>query len=98
MPAVMNAANEIAVSSVLKESNDLDLGSVIDLTCPDGSTVSFSIVGFFDNPEKARLIVGSEQSVILAQEGFTTFISASNSPAILFSFHSIAICQVQSKR
>lgn len=76
-----NAANEIAVSSVLKESNDLDLGSVIDLTCPDGSTVSFSIVGFFDNPEKARLIVGSEQSVILAQEGFTTFISASNSPA-----------------
>lgn len=41
-----NAANEIAVSSVLKESNDLDLGSVIDLTCPDGSTVSFSIVGF----------------------------------------------------
>lgn len=47
-----NAANEIAVSSVLKESNDLDLGSVIDLTCPDGSTVSFSIVGFFDNPEK----------------------------------------------
>lgn len=76
-----NAANEIAVSSVLKESNDLDLGSVIDLTCPDGSTVSFSIVGFFDNPEKARLIAGSEQSVILAQEGFTTFISASNSPA-----------------
>lgn len=76
-----NAANEIAVSSVLKESNDLDLGSVIDLTCPDGSTVSFSIVGFFDNPEKARLIAGSEQSVILAQEGFTTFIAASNSPA-----------------
>lgn len=76
-----NAANEIAVSSVLKESNDLDLGSVIDLTCPDGSTVSFSIVGFFDNPEKARLIAGSEQSVILAQEGFTTFISAANSPA-----------------
>lgn len=69
-----NAANEIAVSSVLKESNDLDLGSVIDLTCPDGSTVSFSIVGFFDNPEKARLIVGSEQSVILAQEGFAICI------------------------
>lgn len=78
---LLDAANKIAVSSVLKESNDLDLGSVIDLTCPDGSTVSFSIVGFFDNPEKARLIVGSEQSVILAQEGFTTFISASNSPA-----------------
>ncbi len=74
-----DTANEIAVSSALKETNFLNLGSVVDLTRPDGSSISFSIVGFFDDTDTVSLIAGSDQIVVLTQEGIASLTSAASS-------------------
>lgn len=75
-----NAENEIAVSSSLKDDAPLYLNGTIDLSCPDGSTVSYIIVGFFDDTGATRLGVGSTQTAVLTQEGFAALSASANTP------------------
>lgn len=87
-----DAENEIAVSSSLKDSASLSLNESIELSCPDGSTISFLVVGFLDDIEPSRLGVGSVQTAVLTLEGFTALSVSANtsvteSYVIQFSRH-----------
>lgn len=79
-----DAENEIAVSSSLKYGASLSLNGSIELSCPDGSTVSYLVVGFLDEIETSRLGVGSVQTAVLTPEGFTA-LSAAN-PSVTESY------------
>lgn len=68
--------NEIAVPACLKDSGSLSLNETIELSCPDGSTVSYLVVGFLDEIDSARLGAGGAQTVVLAPEGIAA-LSAS---------------------
>lgn len=62
--------NEIAVSSSIREAASLELGALVDLVRPDGSSVSFSVVGFLDNEDAARLVTGETSIAVLTPDGF----------------------------
>lgn len=79
-----DAENEIAVSSSLKYGASLSLNGSIELSCPDGSTVSYLVVGFLDEMETSRLGVGSVQTAVLTPEGFTALSAANPSVTELF--------------
>lgn len=75
------AENEIAVSSSLKDSASLFLNETIELFCPDGSRVSYLVVGFFDDKETSRLGVEGAKAVVLTQEGSAALAASAKASA-----------------
>lgn len=71
--------NEIAVSSSLKKSASLSLNETVTLLCPNGKSISFLIVGFFDDTQAARLITGTEQVAAITEEGLSSLTAFSDS-------------------
>lgn len=65
-----DSANEIAVSSSLKNSASVSLNETISLLCPDGNKVNYSVVGFLDDVQTTRLVTGNEKIAVLTPEGF----------------------------
>ncbi|MDO4306818.1 MAG: ABC transporter permease [Eubacteriales bacterium] len=72
--------NEIAVSSSIKEATSLELGALVDLVRPDGSSASFSVVGFLDNEDAARLVTGETSIAVLTPDGFDALAFSAGSP------------------
>lgn len=73
-----NKENEIVVSSSLKELALLELGASVDMVRPDGSVVSYSVVGFLDDKGITRLVTGESSIAILTPEGFDDLVSSSS--------------------
>lgn len=73
-----NKENEIVVSSSLKELALLELGASVDVVRPDGSAVSYSVVGFLDDKGIARLVTGESSIAILTPEGFGDLVASSS--------------------
>ncbi len=63
--------DEIAVSVSLKASTSLSLNDMIGLYGRDGSVVDYTVVGFLDDAETARLVTGSVQTAVLAPGGLS---------------------------
>lgn len=87
--------DEIAVSASLKDSASFSLNDVIGLARPDGSKVSYTIVGFLSDAETPRLVPGAEPVAALTPEGFAALTasmdtSVTNTYLVQFSrFYSI---------
>lgn len=73
--------NEIAVPSCLKDRGSLSLNETVVLPCPDGSTVSYLVVGFLHDIDSARLGAGGAQTVVLAPEGIAALSASADTYA-----------------
>lgn len=80
-----DTTNEIAVSACLKDSGSLLLNETIELSCPDGSTASYLVVGFLNDIDSARLGAEGAQTVVLAPEGIAA-LSASADTSVTESY------------
>ena len=63
--------NEIAVSSSLRADTSFSLNDTIGLSRQDGSVVDYTVVGFLDDAETARLVTGSGQTAVLTPDGLS---------------------------
>ncbi len=63
--------NEIAVSASLIADTSFSLNDTIGLSRQDGSVVDYTVVGFLDDAETARLATGSGQVAVLTPDGLS---------------------------
>ncbi len=63
--------NEIAVSASLIADTSFSLNDTIGLSRQDGSVVDYTVVGFLDDAETARLVTGSGQVAVLTPDGLS---------------------------
>lgn len=70
--------NEILVSSEMSAKKLLSVGENIDLKCPDGSVNKYTITGFYDVNDTARLADESGPIIVLTQAGIDALASYSN--------------------
>ena len=81
-----DAPNEIAVSSLLKDTASVSLNETVSLSKTDGSTTDYLIVGFLDDTRTSRLVAGETPIIVMTPEGFSTLTGSAADESYIVQF------------
>lgn len=81
--------NEIAIASSLKNISSISLNKTIVVYTPDGNVRNYLVVGFLDDTETSRLIVGDAPLAVMTPEGLSTLTVSDTSESYVVQFSNL---------
>ena len=78
--------NEVAVSSLLKDTASVSLSETIEISGSDGSVACYTVTGFFDSEGSSRFVSEDTPAVVMTPEAFLSLSASASAESYIVQF------------